>query len=98
MQNNTLIKFSTKQVFVLWVNEKKHQTILKSYDFYSFKTEFEIGYENSFGHYIVEIFTIENGRKKKFDNMDNLYDYYISKAENTTSKISLIDRLKNIIK
>ena len=82
-------------VQVLWLNEKKHRTILKCYDYYSYRTEFELGYENSYGHYIIEIFTIENGRKLNFRNMRSLYDYYTNKAVDSekTIKDKLIDKV-----
>lgn len=80
-----------KMVQVLWLNEKKHITILKSYDYYSFRTEFELGYENSYGHYIIEIFAYEKGKKKNFENMRSLYDYYTN--EEIVSRISKKDKL-----
>lgn len=82
-------------VQVLWLNEKKHRTILKCYDYYSYRTEFKLGYENSYGHYIVEIFTYENGKKLNFENMQSLYDYYSNKEEDSrkSKKDKLIDKV-----
>lgn len=82
-------------VHVLWLNEKKQITILKTYDFYCFRFDFKIGYENSYGHYIIEIFTYENGKKLNFENFRCLYDFYANNEIDSkkSKKDKLIDKV-----
>lgn len=80
-------------VLIYWLNQKSEIY----YRFYRIACNFEykVGYENSYGHYIIAIFYINQGKFIQIEKRQSIYKKEISKKSKIIDNlIGFLEKLK----